>query len=350
MTESMRACDQTPAVPPRASVVVVTYNSAAYIEACLASLLPELRPDDELIVADCGSTDGTPALVRARFPQARLLAGENVGYAGGCNRGARAARGEALVFLNPDTVARPGALAALLAPLAGAALSTACVVHMRQPALVNTCGNTVHYTGLAYCRGAGRPASELAEACEVDAVSGAAFAIRRDVFERLGGFDERFFMYVEDTDLSLRARLDGERVVYAPGAVVEHDYRPAYTPAKAFYLDRNRHLMLLKNLSAPTWRRMLPGLLLGELVTWGFLLIKGPRFWGVKPRVYGWLWARRAAIRAGRPAQPSAAERALLGRLAYRLEFEQLANRALARLAGALFHPAFRFARRALIA
>lgn len=352
MSDYSFAAEQDPAAPAplRASVVVVTYNSAAYIEACLASLLPELGPDDELIVADSGSTDGTPALVRARFPQARLLAGENAGYAGGCNRGAQAARGALLVFLNPDTVVRPGALAALLAPLAGAAaLSTACVVHMRQPALVNTCGNTVHYTGLAYCRGAGRPASELAEPCEVDAVSGAAFAIRREVFERLGGFDERFFLYVEDTDLSLRARLAGERIVYAPDAVVEHDYRPAYTPAKAFYLDRNRHLMLLKNLSGATWRRMLPGLLLGELVTWGFLLLKGPRFWGVKLRVYGWLWARRAAIRAGRPAQPSVAERALLGRLAYRLEFEQLANRALARLAGALFHPAFRLARRAAL-
>lgn len=336
----------------RASVVVVAYNSAAYIVACLASLLAELRADDELIVVDSGSADGTPALVRERFPQARLIVGENAGYAGGCNRGAQAARGELLVFLNPDTVVRPGALDALLAPIAGAgaaALSTACVVHMRQPARVNTCGNTVHYTGLAYCRGAGRPASELAAPCEVDSVSGAAFAIRRELFERLGGFDERFFLYVEDTDLSLRARLAGARIVYAPGAVVEHDYRPAYTPAKAFYLDRNRHLMLLKNFSAATHRRMLPGLLLAELVTWGFLLLKGPRFWGVKPRVYRWLWARRAAIRAGRPAQPSPAERALVGGLAYRLEFDQLAGRALAALANLFFDPAFRLAQRAAL-
>jgi GT2 family glycosyltransferase len=329
----------------RASVVVVTFNNAHQIEACLESVLADIGPHDELIVVDNGSSDGTPALLRARFPGVRLIEGPNDGYAGGNNRGARQARGEHLVFLNPDTVVRPGAIAALLAPLArpSVGLSTACVVHMWRPAIVNACGNTMHYTGLTYCRGAGRPVAEYAAPAKVDAVSGAAFAIRRALFEALGGFDERFFMYVEDTDLSLRARLAGFRCAYAPRAVVEHDYRPSYTPAKAFYLDRNRHLMLLKNIGAATYLRMLPGLLLGEVVTWGFLLLRGPRFWGVKPRVYAALWADRAAIRADRRARQARRghDHAILGRLTYRLDFGQLAGGALARAAAAVFHPAF---------
>lgn len=335
----------------RASIIVVTYNSAAYIMACLRSICADMGLNDELIVVDNGSTDGTAGLVRTHFPQARLLAGANLGFAGGNNLGAQIASGEFLVLLNPDTVTRAGAINALIAPLARHAdvgLSTACVVHMRQPAIVNTCGNTMHYTGLTYCRGANQPACEYTAPAEVDAVSGAACAIRRAVFADLGGFDQRFFMYVEDTDLSLRARLAGLRCVYAPRALVEHDYRPSYTPAKAFYLDRNRHLMLLKNLRPATYARLLPGLLLGELVTWGFTLLKGPRFWGVKPRVYRALWAERAYIRAARaagPAQRRRSDRAVLARMTWRLDFGQLAGRALARAAGMILHPAFWAAR-----
>ncbi|HWQ12879.1 MAG TPA: glycosyltransferase family 2 protein [Roseiflexaceae bacterium] len=347
----------------RTSVVIVTFNSRAYLGPCLDALLPQLGPDDELIVVDNGSSDGSAELARARCPAARVIGGPNDGYAGGNNRGAAASSGEVLVFLNPDTVVRPGALAALTAPLLPAAegpegaeggegrqpigLTTACLVHHDRPEVVNACGNTVHYSGLTYCRGANRPRAELAEDADVDAVSGAAFAMRRELFWALGGFDERFFMYCEDTDLSLRARLAGYRCRYVAAAVVLHHYRPSYTPAKAFYLDRNRHLMLLKSLGGAAYARLLPGLLLAELVTWGFLLLKGPRFWGVKPRVYAWLWRHRRAIAAHRRASPArpAPERALLAGLSYRLEFEQLAGGPLALFAALVFHPAFRLAR-----
>jgi hypothetical protein len=106
--------------------------------------------------------------------------------------------------------------------------------------------------------------------------------------------------------------------------------------------------MLLKNLSRVTYLRMLPGLLLGEVVTGGFLLLKGPRYWGVKPRVYHWLWAHRPAIRAAHRRVQShrrAADRELVGRLAYRLDFGQLAGRTISRMAALAFHPAFGAAR-----
>jgi GT2 family glycosyltransferase len=282
----------------------------------------------------------------------RLLRGANTGYAGGNNRGAATAKGDFLVFLNPDTALQPGALAALLAPLedsrAKIGLTTAQIVHMSRPEEINTCGNTMHYTGLTYCRGAGRPRSEYAASVEVDAVSGAAFAMRRALFVELDGFDEQFFMYVEDTDLSWRARLAGYRCLYVAEAIVAHDYRPSYSPAKAFYLDRNRHMMLRKNVRRATYLRMLPGLLLGEVVTGGFLLLKGPRYWGVKPRVYRWLWEHRRVIRAAGHATQSyrrSADRELVGRMTYRLDFGQLAGRSISRLAGLAFHPAFWAAR-----
>lgn len=333
------------------SVIVVSYNSRADLPSCLGSVVHELGSEDELIVVDNDSIDGSADLVASRYPDVQLIRSENSGYAGGNNRGAALARGQFLVFLNPDTTLRPGALRALIAPLeqhAEIGLTTACIVHMSRPEVINTCGNTMHYTGLTYCRGAGQPRSSYAASAEVDAISGAAFAIRRTLFESLGGFDERFFMYVEDTDLSWRARMAGYRCLYVADAVVAHNYQSSYSQAKAFYLDRNRHLMLLKNLPGAICLRMLPGLLLGEIVTWGFLLLKGRSFWSVKPRVYRWLWTNRRAIRTARKAaraQPRYNDRELVERMSYRLEFRQLAGRHLSRIAALTLHPAFWAAR-----
>lgn len=340
----------------RASVIIVAYNSRAYLKACIDSILLELGPQDEVILVDNGSSDGSADFVAANYSQVRLLRSENTGYAGGNNRGAALARGDYLVFLNPDTVVYPGVLAALLTPVAAPsdiALTTACVVYMQRPEVINTCGNTMHYTGLTYCRGAHRPRSAYTTSTEVDAVSGAACAIRRSVFAELGGFDEQFFMYVEDTDLSWRARLAGHRCYYAADAIVAHDYQPSYSPRKAFYLDRNRHLMLLKNLDPTNYLWMLPGLLLAEVVTWGFLLLQGPRYWGVKLRVYRQLWRERAYIRTVRrrvQALRRRSDRDLVGRMTYRLEFEQLAHPWLARAAAIALHPALWAAQRLFFA
>lgn len=332
------------------SVIVVSFNSRAYLPNCLESIRAELGPDDELILVDCDSSDGSAEFAES-IPDVRVIRGPNLGYAGGVNLGAAAALGRYLIVLNPDTVVQPGAFAALLAPLAESddiGLTTPCILHMQRPEMINTCGLTLHYTGLAYCRGAGRVAHEFAELADVDAVSGAAFAIRHRVFDEVGGFDAAFFMYSEDVDLSLRARLAGYRCRYVPEARILHDYRIGFSPTKAFYLERNRHMMLLKNLSRATYMRLLPGLLLGELLTWGYLLVKGPRYWGVKPKVYAWLWQRRHTFAVRRRAARKirrCEDRSLIGRMTHRLDLRQMAGKPLAALAGAFFHPAFWIAR-----
>lgn len=331
----------------RASIIIVSYNSQTDLPACLDAAVGQAQANDEIIVVDNGSQDASAALVRRDYPTVRLLENMNSGYAGGNNLGASAAQGEYLVFLNPDTMMAAGALAALLEPLdqsASIGMTTACLVHRANPQLVNTCGNTMHYTGLTFCRGANQPVDRYRESCDVDAVSGAAFAVRRSLFEQLGGFDEAFFMYVEDSEFSLRARLAGFRCRYVATALVHHDYAMAYSPAKAFYLDRNRYLMLLKNIDATTLRQLIPGLLLGELVTWGYLLLKGPAYWGVKWRVYRNIWHQRRVLARPAPRQ-GRGDSDLISTLTYRLEFGQMTNRRLALIAGIIFHPTFRLAR-----
>lgn len=326
------------------SVIIVAYNSRDDLGACLAACAQQLRPTDELIVVDNGSTDGSADFVAAAFPDVKLIRNHNSGYAGGNNRGAVAARGDVLVFLNPDTVPQSGAIRALAAPLLhdrSLGMTTACLVFANQPATVNACGNVVHYTGLTSCRGIGEPRWRYEDATDIDAVSGAACAIRAEVFRQLGGFDEQFFMYVEDTDLSLRVRLSGYRCRYIPQAVVHHQYQPGFSPTKVFYLDRNRHMMLLKNLSRSTYLRLLPGLLLSEVVTGGFTLLRGPRYWSIKPQLYRWLWRNRRSLRGPAHYGRQRHELTLLASMTHRLNFSQPANRTIGQLAAALFHPIF---------
>jgi GT2 family glycosyltransferase len=198
---------------------------------------------------------------------------------------------------------------------------------MDRPALIDTCGNAVHLSGITVCRGYGRPSHELAAPERVLAVSGACFAIDRASFERLGGFDERFFMYLEDTDLSLRAALAGLPCHYAPTSRVRHRHVPAFGPRKLYWLERNRYLMLAKLWSPRTLLGLLPHLALMELLVWSYALLRGRDALVAKRDAWRWL-ARHAwlALRARRETQRQrgAPDAALLAGCAWRLDLSEL--------------------------
>jgi len=333
---------------PQISVIVVSYNGRAYLEQCLGSLLAEGVTDREVILVDSASTDGSASYVERAFSCVRVVRTTNGGYGHGCNVGARVARGAYLAFLNQDTVVRPGWAEALVAALQhdpGAGLSTPRILLLRDPDRTNACGNDVHCTGLTLCRGLGAPADALGEDAEVGAISGAAFAMPRHLFEWLGGFDEHFRMYMEDTDLSLRARLAGYRCLYVSDAVVYHDYRLRFGPLKSYYQERNRYLMLLKLLRWRTLVALLPALLLGEAVTWGYVLLREPHRLANKLRAYAWVaghWREVVAQRRRVQGMRRVADRTLLAACTCRLAFEQAGEGSTVRAAHALFDPLFR--------
>jgi GT2 family glycosyltransferase len=340
--------EQVDRARPRISVIVVSYNGRAYLERCLGSLLAEGATDHEVILVDSASADGSAAYVERAFPEVCVVRTTNGGYGHGCNVGARLAHGAYLAFLNQDTVVRPGWAEALVAALQhspAGGLSTPCILLLREPSRANTCGNDVHCSGLTLCRGLGAPAGALGEDAEVGAISGAAFAVSKHLFVKLGGFDERFGMYMEDTDLSLRARLAGYRCLYVSGAVVYHDYRLRFGPRKTYYQERNRYLMLLKHLKWATLLAMLPVLLLGEVVTWGYVLLHEPHRVANKLRAYVWVaghWKEIVADRQRVQAMRRATDWALLAAWTCRLAFEQAGEGSAVRAAHALFDPLFR--------
>jgi len=313
---------------PTLSVVLVSFRSRSDLERCLPSLDRQGDRGAEVIVVDNAPGDGTGAWLAAHHPSVRVIENaRNSGYAGGNNLGLAHATGELTLILNPDTELHDGALAALteVARDHPDALVTAKL--LRPDGRVNACGNVMHATGITVCRGLGEAADAYRGVHPVPLVSGAAFIARTALLRSLGGFDERYFMYLEDADLSLRARARGHPVLCAADAAVTHHYDLRMNASKLHYLERNRWLTLLKNYERATLWRLAPALALTELATWAFAFGRGPRYLGARLRGCAWLWRERGAVRASRVATQAArrvGDAALLADAPIALPFDQL--------------------------
>ncbi len=332
----------------RCSVIIVNYNGRHYLPNCLNSLLTDFDQNDEIILVDNASTDGSAAYVAQNFPTVRLVQSEsNSGFSRGCNLGAQAATGRYLAFLNPDTVVVPGWLDALIDALdtnPGFGLATSKILLLKDRAVINTCGNNSHYTGLTLCRGTGQDKNSLPDQREVNAVSGAAFVIIRHVFTAVGGFDPTFFMYMEDTDLSWRARLAGYRCLYVPESVVYHDYTLRFGPQKTYFQERNRYLKLLKTLSWRSLLLLLPALLLAEIITWGFVVVRERKNFSNKLSAYHWIVTHWPEIRQSRKQTQRIkriSDRELLAQCTFHLAYEQTGRGPIAQAAHLVFDPLF---------
>jgi GT2 family glycosyltransferase len=334
------------------SIILVNYNGGKQVLECLGALEAEREEEREIIIVDNASTDDSPGLIQTVFPNVKLVrSATNLGFGGGNNLGARYARGQYLAFLNPDTQVEPGWLEALRRALEAspeAGMATARILLCEHPDTINACGNEVHLSGLTLCRGIGQPRQAYNAPAEVGAVSGAAFLMRRELFELLGGFDVSFFLYMEDTDLSLRARLAGWRILYSPEAVVYHNYRLRFGSRKTYYQERNRYRMLLKVFRLPTLLALLPALLLAEVVTWGFVLCREPQRVNNKLEAYTAVlrdWRSLKQARIHTQARRQVSDRELLEFSTFRLEFEQTGEGRTTWLAHQMFNPLFHVCR-----
>jgi GT2 family glycosyltransferase len=294
-----------PSAPPRVAVVVLTFEAERFVDACFGALRRADRSCCELSVlaVDNGSRDGTVQRIRQGFPEVELVEnGANLGYAGGNDVGMRRAldRGADFVYLlNPDTEAEPGFLAEALAvaqrhPEAGSVQSLLLLADERDR--VNTWGNASHFLGFGYCGGYRQPAAAApAEPREIAFASGAAALYRGEALRQVGLLDEALFLYQEDHDLGWRLRLAGWRNLLAPRSVVFHAYAVSRNPRKHYFLERNRHWLLLKNVSGRNLLLLAPLLAAAEL---GLLVLAA---------VGGWLPEK---LRADRDAfRPSALRR-----------------------------------------
>ena len=225
---------------PTVGVVVLAWGDEPYLAECVAAVRASEGVDVRLVVVDNGSPDAPPDALRP---------GRNTGFAGGCNLGAAALDTEYLAFVNSDCVIAPDTLEKLVAEAVAPRRRAGDGQHPAPRRAAQQRGNPVHLIGLSWAGGMGTPETRTAP-YDVTGASGACLLLATTVWKQLGGFDEEYFAYLEDSELSLRAWRLGLAARCVPTAVARHHYEFSRNAHKMHLLERNR-LMLL----ATVWPR-----------------------------------------------------------------------------------------------
>ena len=264
---------------PLVSIVIPVLDPGPILFDCLGSIATDAERV-EIVVVDNGSSDGAAQEASARYPQLRLIRNEtNMGFARGSNMGAAAAAGRYILFLNGDAVLPIEGLYRLLttADADDAAAIWQPVVRSPKGEIENA-GEYFTWSGFLIRK---RHAPETdAQPYAVFAGTAACLLIRRNVFEKVGGFQDAYFAYIEDVDLCWRTRLAGWEVRVVPSVTVTHaksvTTRRIFAPHEIRYLTfRNRLATILANGSVVTLIRVVPLYVLACLVTILTLLTSG---------------------------------------------------------------------------
>ncbi len=254
------------------NIIIPHYNGVSFIDECLKSVFKTVYKPIEVIVIDNGSTDGSQAFIKKKYPQVKLIqSSKNLGYAGGCTYGFEKSTGEFIVFLNNDTTVDKQWLTYLVkaAKNKDVALCQPKVLSIRQPAHFEYAGAAGGYMdrwGYTFCRG------RLFDVCEQDKgqydqeveifwASGVCLFVKRSVLQEIGAFDPYFFMYYEEEDLCWRAHLKNYKVFFVPKAKMYHYGEKTaknYPFRKYYYFHRNHTILLIKNYSWFSLARVLP--------------------------------------------------------------------------------------------
>jgi GT2 family glycosyltransferase len=243
------------------STVVVNLSQREALLECIASLeraLERVAGSSDITVVDNGSDDGSTEALRAAHPAVRVIEnGANLGFAAAVMKGVAESEGEWVLLLNNDATVEADAVVELLAAAAGRPEVGSVAAQLRfadGSERINSAGFGVDRLGIAFEHKLGDlPAAGESEPVEVFGASGGAALFRRTMLEDVGGYDESFFVYLEDADLAWRARIRGWRALYAPRAIGHHHHSLTTVHGSRFkylHVGRNRVRVLAKNASS----------------------------------------------------------------------------------------------------
>jgi GT2 family glycosyltransferase len=252
------------------SIVIINYNGGDDLTRCLESL-KDKGLDSEIILVDNGSSDGSERRAIAEFPGVRLVASDvNLGFAGGANLGALQASGRVLLFMNPDVLVESGCLRSLVSAIDAEAGVAGPILDVEASGCLEY---GARFDWFAYSR-------PLLEPSGVLYVPGCALATPRSLFDRLGGFDDRYFMFVEDVDYCWRVQLSGKDVVVpldaralhkgggsTPGGYGKIGRRKRPTTLRMVMRERNSLTTILKCAPVALLPLLIPAFIAQALVT-----------------------------------------------------------------------------------
>lgn len=239
------------------SVIIPNYNGRKFLETCLHALSKQTYTNFETLLVDDASTDGSLFFVQAYYPATRIIAlKKNVGFASAVNEGIRQAKGQYLALLNNDTETDENWLRELHHALEShrkAGFCASLMINYTNRSRVDCAGIGFSSWGRAYKRGEGEAVDHYQQPSFIFGASAGAALYRRTLFERIGLFDEDFWAFFEDVDLSFRAQLAGFQCLYVPTAVVYHIGTASHskTSTKLRYTGyRNKQWVIFKNYPA----------------------------------------------------------------------------------------------------
>lgn len=245
---------------PKVAAVTINWNQASSTIECIRALQKSEHADLDIIVIDNGSVDQSVRLIGEKCPGVPVIQNrQNLGFAGGCNRGIEEALGKACDFvflLNNDAVAAPDTISILVRHMQEQPEVGICapmIMWHDRPEIIQMVGARMNrMTGIF--RAAGMNEKDMGQyklPIEFDMVSGCALMVRRDLFEKVGEFDEDFFCYLEEADFCFRARKAGYKITTVPQAKVFHKNAlssgGSSSPSRIYYSVRNHLRFLDKN-------------------------------------------------------------------------------------------------------
>ncbi len=210
----------------KVTIIIPNYNGYRFMEPCLSSLKKQTFKDFRTLIVDNASADGSVEYVREHYPEIELITlDKNYGFSRAVNIGIRHSRTPYVILLNNDTTVDPYYIEEMVKAIEQSPRIFSVSSKMIQtyhPELIDSAGDLYTLTGWGVCRGVGRPISNYSKSDEVFSACAGAAIYRRQVFKKIGLFDEKHFAYLEDIDVGYRAKIFGYRNMYCPTALVYH--------------------------------------------------------------------------------------------------------------------------------
>lgn len=253
------------------SIVIPNYNGKAYLKDCLDSLLCQTVEEIDVVVVDNGSSDGSAFYVKKQYPMVRILElGKNYGFCRAVNEGIRACVSPYVILLNNDTKAEPDFVKEMLLGIQRHPKAFSCasrMVKMQDASVLDDGGDYYCALGWVFAYGKDKPVEYYLQERKIFSACAGAAIYRREIFQKIGYFDERHFAYLEDLDIGYRAKIHGYENWFLPKAVVAHvgsaTSGSRYNAFKVSHSSRNNIYVIYKNMPLFQILLNLPFLLVG---------------------------------------------------------------------------------------